>query len=121
MVATLNNGGGFYRPEFYVHEARMCGAEISVPDINQSDIVTRIVGKKVYLGFQMIQEITLDTIEKTIHERNKNGEYSNLSDFIQRTSVSLDQIILLIRVGAFGNSSMNKKELLWQAQSSSQS
>lgn len=115
MVATLNNGGGFYRPEFYVHEARMCGAEILVPDINQSDIVTRIVGKKVYLGFQMIQEITLDTIEKTIHERNKNGEYSNLSDFIQRTSVSLDQIILLIRVGAFGNSSMNKKELLWQA------
>ena len=28
MVATINNGGGFYRTELYVHEARMHGAEI---------------------------------------------------------------------------------------------
>src|SRR5258706_575434 len=27
MVAVLNNGGGFYAPEFYVHEARMCGGK----------------------------------------------------------------------------------------------
>ncbi|MEE3224983.1 MAG: DNA polymerase III subunit alpha, partial [Bacteroidota bacterium] len=26
MVATLNNGGGFYKAEFYVHEAKMHGA-----------------------------------------------------------------------------------------------
>lgn len=31
MVATLNNGGGFYRTELYIHEARMHGAEIVAP------------------------------------------------------------------------------------------
>lgn len=115
MVATLNNGGGFYRPEFYVHEAKMCGAVVFVPDINCSDIVTRIEGVRIYLGFQMIHEITIDTIQKIIHERNLNGAYANLSDFIARTSVTLDQIILLIRVGAFSKIGSNKKELLWQA------
>ena len=36
MVATLNNFGGFYRPEYYVHEARMYGATIHPPSVNQS-------------------------------------------------------------------------------------
>ncbi|WP_306416846.1 PHP domain-containing protein [Fulvivirga maritima] len=34
MVATINNFGGFYRTELYVHEARMHGAEIS-PSLRQ--------------------------------------------------------------------------------------
>src|SRR5690554_4724402 len=36
MVATLNNGGGFYSTEFYVHEARMKGGNILPPCINRS-------------------------------------------------------------------------------------
>ena len=36
LVATLNNSGGFYRPEFYVHEARMQGGVIEAPCVNQS-------------------------------------------------------------------------------------
>ena len=31
MVAVLNNGGGFYRAESYIHEARMLGATIHTP------------------------------------------------------------------------------------------
>ena len=34
IVATINNGGGFYRTELYVHEARMHGARIFAPCIN---------------------------------------------------------------------------------------
>ncbi|MEQ9567941.1 MAG: hypothetical protein RLN85_19385, partial [Pseudomonadales bacterium] len=33
MVATINNGGGFYSSEFYFHEARMWGATIHAPCI----------------------------------------------------------------------------------------
>lgn len=46
MVATINNGGGFYRAELYVHEARMCGAEIMPPCINRSQHGCTISGKK---------------------------------------------------------------------------
>ena len=47
MVAVLNNGGGFYRSEFYIHDARMLGATIHPPCINNSAIVNRIVGKHI--------------------------------------------------------------------------
>jgi DNA-directed DNA polymerase III PolC len=36
MVATINNFGGFYRTELYVHEARMHGGIIQAPCINHS-------------------------------------------------------------------------------------
>src|SRR6185295_17230737 len=47
MVAVINNGGGFYAVEFYVHEARMCGAKIHAPDINRSCLHTVINGKDI--------------------------------------------------------------------------
>jgi DNA polymerase-3 subunit alpha len=115
MVATLNNGGGYYRPEFYIHEARMHGGEIHAPDINRSDVVTVIIDRRIYLGFQMIQNIEAETIRTLLNERNAHGDFENLFDFIRRTSISLEQIILLIRVGAFQYTGINKKELLWQA------
>ena len=36
MVAVINNFGGFYRTEVYVHEARMAGAAVYAPCINRS-------------------------------------------------------------------------------------
>ena len=52
MVATINNGGGFYRTETYIHEAKMYGAIIHPPCINNSEIQTIIKGKEIFLGFQ---------------------------------------------------------------------
>ncbi|MCG8699382.1 MAG: DNA polymerase III subunit alpha, partial [Bacteroidales bacterium] len=40
MVATINNGGGFYRVEHYIHEARMHGATIKPPCVNRSEMET---------------------------------------------------------------------------------
>ena len=37
MVAVINNQGGFYRTEVYVHEARMSGATIHNPCVNKSE------------------------------------------------------------------------------------
>ena len=48
MVAVLNNGGGFYKAEFYIHEARMLGAQIEAPCINNSFSLNRIKGKTIF-------------------------------------------------------------------------
>jgi DNA polymerase III subunit alpha len=114
MVSTINNGGGYYRAEFYVHEARMCGAEIYPPDINISDVVTIVRGVQVYLGFQMINGMEAETIRVILNDRNRDGEYSGLVHFLERTRLPLEQVILLVRVGAFNSFNANKKELLWQ-------
>jgi DNA polymerase III subunit alpha len=115
MTAVLNNGGGFYRTELYVHEARMHGAKIVAPCINHSDVICTIEGETIYLGLQMINEIEHQTIQNILTERATNGFYKGLYDFIKRVPISMEQLILLIRVGAFNFSGCNKKELLWQA------
>ena len=56
MTAVLNNGGGFYRNELYIHEARMHGAKIIAPCVNESDVVCSIKQKTIFLGLQMINE-----------------------------------------------------------------
>ncbi|MCE3228793.1 MAG: polymerase subunit alpha [Bacteroidetes bacterium] len=115
MVATLNNGGGFYRTEVYVHEARMHGADIVPPCINTSQELCRIIGKTIYLGFNMVRSLEKNIVALFLNERNQNGAFKDLYDFIKRAPVSLEQLRLLIRVGAFTFTGKNKKELLWDA------
>ncbi len=114
MVATLNNGGGFYRKELYVHEARKHGAMIIPPCVNNSGVLCRIKGNKIYLGLNMIAELELQTIEHILDARRQNGPFKSILDFIKRVSISIEQIRLLIRVGAFNFTGRNKKELLWE-------
>ena len=37
MVAVANNFGGFYRTEFYLHEAKRAGATVEAPCVNTSE------------------------------------------------------------------------------------
>ncbi len=114
MVATLNNGGGFYRKELYVHEARMNGGCIYAPCINNSELISVIKGNEIYLGLGLINELNADIVFTSYKEREKNGLFVDVSDFIKRVPVSLEEMRLLIRVGAFNSINKNKKELLWE-------
>ena len=115
MVATLNNFGGFYRPEYYVHEARMHGGIIHPPTINKSDYQNCIEGNIIYLGFIMLYSFETKNAAKIVKERTKNGLFSDLDDFIDRVAISLEQITILIKVNAFKFTGRNKRELLWEA------
>ena len=115
MVATLNNGGGFYRPELYVHEARMRGGKISPPCINQSDYDCTIKGRIIYIGLRMLHGMESDTIQLILADRSHNGAYVSLIDFVERTAINLDQLCILIRINALRTIGPSKKELLWKA------
>ncbi len=115
MVATLNNFGGFYSTELYVHEARMHGGTIEAPCINRSFTQTVIYGKQLFLGMQFLQALHSNTIKQIVTERTKNGSYLDLDDFIDRISISMEQIAILIKIDAFRYTRINKRELLWQA------
>ena len=115
LVATLNNGGGYYRKEIYIHEARTHGARVFPPCVNTSTALCGIHGNDIYLGFCMISELEDSLIHRISEERNANGNYTDLYDFIRRTGISIEQLRLLIRAGAFRFTGRNKKELLWDA------
>lgn len=115
MVATLNNGGGFYRPEYYIHEARMNGGNIHSPDVNNSYYQNYIEKDTIYLGFMMLHSFEVKNAKKIVIERSKNGVFKDLDDFIDRVPISLEQITILIKVNAFVFIGRNKRELLWEA------
>jgi len=115
MVAVLNNGGGFYRSEFYIHEARMLGAKIHAPCINRSFAANRIYGKQLYLGFKYLKDLEVRVIERIIKERIQNGKFISLEDFLDRVLISIEQVSILIRINAFRFIGTNKHELLWKA------
>lgn len=115
MVATINNGGGFYHTEFYVHEARMHGGQIFPPCINTSAAQTVIHGTAIYIGFGFLHALETTIIERIVKERIENGSYTSMDDFIDRVFVSLEQIAILIKINAFRFTGRNKRELLWEA------
>ena len=116
MVAIINNGGGFYRTEFYIHEARMQGGEIEGPCINNSLAETTLYGKTIYLGFSLIKDLQASTIQQILEERKARGAFISFHDFSSRLSIGLDDVNRLIRIRAFRDIEPSKTELLWQAQ-----
>lgn len=115
MVSTLNNGGGFYSMEFYIHEARMQGADIHPPCINKSYEGMHIYGKAIYIGFGFLQNIESHTIHRILNIRRKSGDFMSLDDFIERVPIGIEQLLILIRIDAFRFTNRNKRELLWEA------
>ena len=115
MVATLNNGGGFYSRELYIHEARMQGATIEAPCVNTSYTKAYIKGKTIYLGFLFLRELEMSTAKAILEERREHGRYLSLDDFIDRVPIGIEQLSVLIKINAFRFFNSNKRELLWQA------
>ncbi|WP_412468442.1 DNA polymerase III subunit alpha [Pedobacter sp. KLB.chiD] len=114
MVAVLNNYGGFYSRWVYVYELQKTGAKVHLPCVNHSDEVVNITGGDVYLGFIAIQGLEEKIIKMIPQERAANGLYTHLEDFVKRTCISLEQAIILIRLGALRFTGKDRKTLLWE-------
>jgi len=114
LVATVNNGGGFYRAETYLNEARRHGAEVEAPCVNRSSKECRLDGAQLFLGFDFIKDMESRVVEE-LQRARREGPFGDLQDFTDRVALSLEQLTILIRVGAFRFTQMSKKQLLWQA------
>jgi DNA-directed DNA polymerase III PolC len=114
MVAVLNNYGGFYQRWVYVHALQQTGAKVHLPCVNNSDSAVNINNQEAYLGFIGVQGLESRLIENIPKERRQNGNFIDLEDLIKRTYLSLEQSIILIRIGALRFTGKGKKELLWE-------
>jgi len=115
MVAVLNNGGGFYSTEHYIHEAKMHNAIIELPCVNSSDHANTVNGKIIYLGFGYLKNLEHLVVQKILSERQTNGFYLSFTDFLDRIVISIEQLTILIKIDAFRFTRKQKPELLWQA------
>ena len=115
MVAAINNFGGFYRREVYFHEAKMAGGIIHNPCVNSSTYLTRLEGKKIFVGFIHMTSFEYSIAEKIITEREENGPFTTLEDFIKRIPIGREHLKQLVYVGAFDFTGHPKNELLINA------
>lgn len=115
MVAVINNLGGFYRTWVYVHEAKRYGGRIHPPCVNKSTYKTTCYDSDIFIGFMHIQNLEEKIALSIEVERQQGGQFSGLEDFITRINPALEQIIILIRVGAFRFTGKSRPALLWEA------
>lgn len=114
MTGVLNNFGGFYSTEFYLHEAKMLGATVELPCVNNSDNLAALSGTTIYMGLCLIKDLEQNTVKRILHER-QHSLFSDLDNFIKRVAISLEQLRILIRIRAFRFTGKTSKQLLWDA------
>ena len=122
ITGVINNFGGFYSSWVYFNEAKISGANLHVPCVNRSEYKTSIRGKDIFLGFIHVAGLEAE-VGKSISDfgfrisdlNKKETPYKDLEDFIRRVPLALDQLIILIRVGAFRFTGKPKASLLWEA------
>lgn len=115
MVAVINNFGGFYQSYVYFNEAKRWGAVLDLPCVNTSKYLNSVTEKTIHMGFVHVAGLESQFANELINERELNGPYTSLEDFIQRANPGLEQLILLIRCGAMRFTGYNKQQLLWQS------
>lgn len=114
MVAVINNDGGFYSTELYFIELFKTGINIERCCVNNSEEKTNIK-EEVYVGLRHIRSLHQDVMNAILEERENNGPYTSLQNFIGRTDIGIKNLELLIQVGAFRFTGKTKKQLLWES------
>jgi error-prone DNA polymerase len=92
----------------------MCGAKIEAPCVNNSTYLTNIYGTTIYIGFVHLANLEQKLAHAIVEERQLHGDYRSLKDFTHRINISKEQLEILIRIGAFRFTGMNKYELMWE-------
>lgn len=116
IAAVVSNQGGYYSAFAYLSEGRRMGLTILPPDINASAWAYSGSGTTVRVGLMQIKGIQEDLVNQIIVERETNGPYRSLSDFLSRVKLDYAQANLLIKAGCFDSIAreLTRPALLWR-------
>ena len=109
----------------YLHESRLRGIEVQVPDINRSASDFTPVpsddqgaaagpGRIVY-GLSAVRNVGEAVVERVIAEREANGPYASFVEFVERVDIEVlnkRTVESLIKAGAFDSLEHPRKGLL---------
>jgi len=87
MAAVLNNQGNIDKVKFYMEECQRMGLQVLGPDVNES-LKGFAVAKEsvVRFGLNAIKGVGEAAVEDIIIEREANGPYLTVYDFIKRVN-----------------------------------
>ena len=116
-VALFNNQPmGFYSLDALGRDARRNGIRILLPNVNQSQVTCTAEEKDLRVGLGFVRGWGADIATQVVVERERNGPYYALVDFLRRTPTALKRTAVenLIWVGGLDDIGLTRRELLWQ-------
>ena len=72
------------RTAIFLSEARDMGVKVSTPDINRSASDFTVNDNEILFGLSAVRNVGDVTSEKIVLERNENGSYKSIEDFLSR-------------------------------------
>jgi len=120
MSAVLNHAGAIEKLTFFMEECKRMGIKVLGPDINES-IKGFSPNKKneIRFGLGGLKGVGEAAVENIIEERQKNGQYADIFDFIKRVNqraVNKKSLESLAYSGAFdGFTAMHRAQYFHQA------
>ena len=103
------------KTQLYIEEAQKNGIRIMPPDINHSYAGFSPDGNNIRFGLASIKQVGEGVIEEIIKEREANGDFKSIYDFIKRVdSKCTNKRTLegLIKAGAFSTIEKSRKQLI---------
>lgn len=113
LLSTL--GIGSNRVPLYIEECKKNNIEILYPDINKSEYLYTAHNNKIRVGLIALRNFGESICKKIIDERNKNGDYKDIADFINRNeNAKLSSVVIenMVYAGCFDSFGYNRKQIL---------
>ena len=89
--------------------------ELLPPSINKSDTYFTVENGKIRFGLASLKNVGVQLVNEIVKERNENGEYKDIADFIKRTNttgVNKRAIEAFILSGAFDEFNYARSQLM---------
>jgi len=101
MTSVIDNAD---KVAVYTSECKRMGISLLPPDVNQSFATFSVNGQSIRFGMSGIKNVGRAAVASIVNEREKNGHYKSLTDFIKRlanSDINKRCMESLIRAGAF--------------------
>ena len=115
FTALMNAETNIEKLKRHVGDAKQFGVKISGPRINISESSFLLHDGTVYFGFFAIKGVRRDFVAAILEERQENGKFTDLRNFITRIPERWQKQELiepLIYSGAFDNMGYNRAEMI---------
>jgi DNA polymerase-3 subunit alpha len=99
----------------YILDCKDMGIKIQPPDVNESFSRFSVTENSIRYGLSAIKSIGRNVIESIVKEREENGRYTGLTDFIERLSgkdMNKRAVENFIKAGAFDSVPGTRKQKL---------
>jgi DNA polymerase-3 subunit alpha len=103
------------KTQLYIEEALKKGIKVLPPDINNSLATFTPDGDNIRFGLASIKQVGEGVIEDIIKEREENGPFKSIYDYIKRVDVKCTNkrtLEGLIKAGAFSQIEKSRKQLM---------